>query len=162
MINLLGNTPNQPSYGMYSTGSQVKFKTSMIILSLCDYSDTCRLVKGTITVAKRAAEGAARNNRNKKVKFKNYIPFTVCVSETNDDEIDRAKEFHIAVPMYNMIEYIDNCSKTSRSLRQYYRDEPFLNNNGVIIDVLDDPNSASFKYKIKTTNQARNDGTKDI
>ena len=116
MINLLGNTPNQPSYGMYSTGSQVKFKTSMIILSLCDYSDTCRLVKGTITVTKTVAEGAARNNRNKNVKFKNCIPFTVCVSEINNDEIDRAKEFDIAVPMYNMIEYIDNCSKTSRSL----------------------------------------------
>ena len=26
--------------------------------------------------------------------------------------------------MYNLIEYSDNCSKTSGSLWQYYRDEP--------------------------------------
>ena len=31
------------------------------------------------------------------------------------------------MPMYNFIEYNDNYSKTSRSLWQYYRDEP--NNN---------------------------------
>ena len=26
--------------------------------------------------------------------------------------------------MYDLIEYSDNCSKTSRSLRQYYKDDP--------------------------------------
>ena len=30
--------------------------------------------------------------------------------------------------MYNLIEYIDNYSKTSGSLCQYCRDEPALNN----------------------------------
>ena len=28
------------------------------------------------------------------------------------------------MPMYNLIEYSDNYAKTSRSLWQYYRDEP--------------------------------------
>ena len=40
--------------------------------------------------------------------------------------------------MYNLIE-------TSGSLRPYYRDEPFMDNYGVIIDVPDDPDNASFK-----------------
>ena len=44
--------------------------------------------------------------------------------------------------MCNLIEYIDNYSKTSRSLRQYYRDEP----NDNITE------SISFKFKIKTHN----------
>ena len=63
---------------------------------------------------------------------------------------------------YNLTEYSDNYSKTSGSLWQYYIDEPFINNNGVIIDVPDDPDSASFKSKQKITIQTGNDGTKDI
>ena len=31
------------------------------------------------------------------------------------------------MPMYNLIEYSDNYSKTSGSLWQYYRDEPNVN-----------------------------------
>ena len=51
--------------------------------------------------------------------------------------------------MYNLIEYSKNCSKTSGGLWQYYRDESFINNDGIVIDALDDPDSASFKYKQK-------------
>ena len=53
------------------------------------------------------------------------------------------------MPMYNLIKYSDNCSKTSGSLSQFYRDEPFITDNGVFIYVPDDPNSASFKSKQK-------------
>ena len=83
-INLLSNTPNQPSifrtknwvetnygsYGAYST-SQIKFKTSMIRPSLLDYSDTYILAKGTIIVP-NTGTAVAPNNRNKKVIFKTY------------------------------------------------------------------------------------------
>ena len=48
------------------------------------------------------------------------------------------------MPMYNLIEYSENYSKIFASLWKYYRDEPFLNNSN-IIDVPDDPDSASFK-----------------
>ena len=34
--------------------NDIKFKTTMIRSSLCDYSDACILVKGTITVPKTA------------------------------------------------------------------------------------------------------------
>ena len=34
--------------------------------------------------------------------------------------------------MYNLIEYSHNYSKTSRSLWQYYRDEPALTDAGAI------------------------------
>ena len=37
------------------------------------------------------------------------------------------------MPVYNLIEYSDNYSKTSGSLWQYYRDETALDNAGVII-----------------------------
>ena len=37
------------------------------------------------------------------------------------------RDIDIAMPMYNLNEYSDNYSKTSRSLWQYYKDDP--NNN---------------------------------
>ena len=60
IINLLDNTPNQPSNfrttnwaeindnsrGTYSTNIQIKFKITMLKSRLCDYSDKYILVKG--------------------------------------------------------------------------------------------------------------------
>ena len=45
------------------------------------------------------------------------------------------------MPLYNLLEYIDNYTKTSGSLWQYYRNEP----NDNLAD------SESFKSKIKIT-----------
>ena len=44
---------------MYNTNG-VRFKTATLKSSLCDYSDTCILVKGTITITGAAADAAAR------------------------------------------------------------------------------------------------------
>ena len=59
--------------------------------SLCDYSDAYILVKGTITVNNTAVDAAA-NNTNKKVIFKNCAPFTNCINEINNTQVDNAKE----------------------------------------------------------------------
>ena len=67
---------NDEGSGRYSHNKQIKFKTSMLRSSLCDYSDTYILVKGNITVNDTAADGAAANNTNEKVIFKNCAPFT--------------------------------------------------------------------------------------
>ena len=42
---------------------------------LCNYSDAYILVNGTKTV-NNTGTAAAPNNRNKKVIFKNFLPFT--------------------------------------------------------------------------------------
>ena len=133
---------------MCSTGSSIIFKTSIIRSSLFDYSDAYIIVKGTITVT-NTGTAAAPKNRNKNVIFKNCAAFTYCISETNNKEIDLAQDNDVVMLMYNLIEYSDNYLKTSGSLWKYYRNEPFTNNNGVIIDASDDPDSASFKYKQK-------------
>ena len=105
----------------------------MLRSSLCDYSDAYVLVKGTITVINTGRD-AAPNNRNKKVIFKNCTPFTNCISEINNTQIDNAKFIDIVMPMYNLIEYSDKYSKTSGRLWQYCRDIPPANNNGNIVD----------------------------
>ena len=64
--------------------------------------------------------------------------------------------------MYNLIDHSNNYLKTSGSLWQYCKNEPFITDDGVVIDIPDDPDSASLKYKQKITSQTGNDGTKDI
>ena len=127
IANLLDDASNQPSKfktknwveindecrGTYDVGSQIKFKTTMLKSSLCEYSDAYILVKGTITVNNTAAEGAAVNNTNKKVIFKNCTSFTKCISEINNTNVDDAKDLDIVMPMYNVIEYSPAYEKTS-------------------------------------------------
>ena len=57
------------------------------------------------------------------------------------------------MPMYNLIEYSDNYSKTSGSLWQYYKDEP----NDNLADF------ESFKSKVKVTEStSADDNKKDL
>ena len=52
------------------------------------------------------------------------------------------------MPMYSIMEYSDNYSKTSGNSLHYYRDESFLNVNSAIADFpADDNNIARFKFK---------------
>ena len=148
---------NHESRGAYNVNSQIKFKTTMLKSSLCDYSDAYILVKGTITINGRGADDAARqvDERDKGVSFKNCAPFINCISELNNTQIDNAKDIDIVMPMYNLIEYSDNYAKTSGSLWQYFRDEP------VADDDIED--SESFESKIKITGKTpNNNNVKDF
>ena len=117
---------NDESRGTYNINSQIKFKTTMLKSSLCDYSNAYILVKATITTDGAGDDAAVRqaDERNKGVSFKNCAPFTNCISEINNMQIDNAKDIDIVMPMYNLIEYSDNYAKTTGSLWQYFRDEP--------------------------------------
>ena len=79
----------------------------MLRKDLCDYRDAYIVVKGTITV-----EG------DKKKFF-----FRSGISKINNTFIDNAEDLDIVMPMYNLLEYSDNYSITSRSLWNFYRDE---------------------------------------
>ena len=98
--------------------------------SFCNYSDTYILSEGTITVPNTAGQGTAVNNTNQKVVFKNCVPFTNCVTELNNAQVDYAEEINIIKRMYNLIKYSNAYSKTSGSLWQYYRDEQSINDSG--------------------------------
>ena len=74
-------------------------------------------------------------------------------SEINNTQMDNAKYIDVVMPMYNLIEYIDNHSETSESLWQYYRDDP---NDNIT-------RSESYQYKAKITRKVRTNGnTKDV
>ena len=91
---MLANTPNQQfkfrttnwvevndddPRETYNTNSEIKFKTSKLNSSLCDYSYAYILVSGVITIAGAGDDAGARqvDERNKEVIFKNCTPFTL-------------------------------------------------------------------------------------
>ena len=165
--NLLDNTSNQlsnfrtrnwveindDSRGTY-TNSDIKFKSTMLKSNLCDYADAYILAKGKITITGAGDDDDARqaDERDKGVIFKNCVPFTKCISRTNSTDIDNAQDIDIVMPVYNLIEYSDNYSKTSGSLWRYYKDDPN--------DDLEQ--SESLKSKIKITGKTNDNGTKDV
>ena len=136
-IILLDTAPNEPtkfktknwveindeSRRTHNEVNQIRFKTSMLRSSLCDYSDAYILVSATITVPNTVAVGSAANNRKYTIN-KNCTPFSNCITEINNTQTDNAKTIDIAIPMYNLIEYSDNYSKTSGNLWHYFRNEP--------------------------------------
>ena len=70
----------------------------------------------------------------KKLIFKNCALFTDCISIINNTQIGNAEYIDIVMPMYNLIEYSNNCSKTSGSLWQYCKEILAVNNACNIID----------------------------
>ena len=105
------------------------------------------LVKGNISANNAAAIPAATNNRNKKVIFKNCVPFTDCMNKINNIQVDNIKDINIVMPLYNLTEYSDNYSKTYGSLWQYCKDIPAVNNNGNIVDFNEANTTDLFNFK---------------
>ena len=145
---------NDDSRGTY-TSNNIKFKTTMLRSNLCDHADAYILVNGTITIPGAGNDDVTKqaDERDKGVILKNCAPFTKCISRINNADISNAQDINIVMPMYDLVEYSDNYSKTSGSLWQYYKDDP----NDNIAD------SESFKSKIKITGKTPDDGnTKDV
>ena len=67
------------------------------------------------------------------------------------------------MPMYNLIEYSDNYSKTSGSLWQYYKDIPAVNNDDSNIVDFNGANATdSFDFKTKIPSQTDDNGIINI
>ena len=82
----------------------------------------------------------------KKLVFKNNLPFISCISKINGVKIDNAEDLDV-MPMYNLLEYDKHYRKTTGRLWDYYRDEPnsSTDNNNITHSIL---NSESFDYKV--------------
>ena len=66
------------------------------------------------------------------------------------------------MPMYNLIEYSDNYSKTPGSLCQYCEDIPEVDNNNAIANFAENNLTDSFNFKVKMTGQTGDNGTKNV
>ena len=120
VVNLLGNTPNQPSkfktkdwveinddsHGTYNTNSEIKFKTSILKSILCDYSDAYIIVKRTIIVASVGATAAltATVRENKQAILENCALFTDSIKEINYRQLGNAKDLDVLMSVCNLVE----------------------------------------------------------
>ena len=115
IINMLDNAPNQPSMfrtknrvemnddsrETYNTDSKIKLITSLLKCSLCNYSDACILVSGTIKTTAAGDDTAERqpDKRNEEV----ICALIGCISEINNSKVDHAKDLDVVMLMYNLI-----------------------------------------------------------
>ena len=131
------------SGGAYNNNEQIRFKTSMLRSDLCDYSDAYIVVKGFVTVKAPTSE----DRKNRTLAIKNNAPFISSISKINGVLVKNAEDLDVVMPMYNLLKYSKNYSKTSGSLWNYHRDEitdEEPDANGPNKDIAD---SKSFKYK---------------
>ena len=105
--------------GRCKRSKQIRFETSTLWSDLRDFSEGFIIVKGTITVT-----NPDNSAYDKKLAFKNNALFISCILKINNTLIDNAEDLDIVMPMYILLEYSKNYSKTTRSLWNYYRDEP--------------------------------------
>ena len=97
----------------------------MLKVSLCDCSKACILMKGTIRITEAEADATARQANGGKLtrNIKSYVAFTDCISKIKNMQVDNAKDLDVVMSMYNLIEYIDNYSKTLESVLQYCKNK---------------------------------------
>ena len=92
----------------------------MLRSDLCDFSDL--LLKQTIMSIKEMS-----------LALKNSATFISCISN-NNVLIGNAEDLDNVLPMYNLIEFSKNYSKTTGSLWNYYRGE--LTKTQIIMTIL--------------------------
>ena len=128
---------NDESRAVYTTGSDIKFKTTMLRSSLCDYSDAYILVKGNISVSNSAAADADANNTNKNVVFKICASLIECISKINNTDIDNAQDIDITYCWLLIIEDIVdfNGANSTDSLNFKSKVTGQTDNNGRIDNV---------------------------
>ena len=141
-IILLDSAPNEPtkfktknwveindeSRRTHNEVNQIRFKTSMLRSSLCDYSN----VKGTITVENIGTQYQPNNSASKKIILN--APFTKCIRKINNAQVDDAHDIDVVIATYNLIEYSDNYSKISGIWSKYCIDKPGLSYADQIVD----------------------------
>ena len=94
-----------------------------------------KIVKGDINVAAAPVTQAV---------FKNCA-FTKCTTEIDETTIENAEDLDLVEPIYNLVEYSSNYSKTTVTSWFYSKDEA-ANFNA---DIANDNNFKSFEYKPK-------------
>ena len=84
----------------------------MLRSDLCNFSDAYIIAKGSINVT-----DPDNNGYDKKLAFKNNVPFISCISKINNTLICNAEDLDIVMPMYQLLEYRKNNRKFTALLQ---------------------------------------------
>ena len=98
------------SNGTYNPNKDNRFKTPQLRSDLCDFNKVYIAITGKVTATN---PGNNINEYNKKVALKNSAPFFNCTLKINNQLIEDAQDLDIVTPMYNLLYYSKNFSKTT-------------------------------------------------
>ena len=106
----------------YGEGKENTYNTELLKFNFCDYIDIYVLLRGGVTFA-----GALQTQE----VFKHCAPFNKCI--TNDGATTGDVEnLDLVMPMYTLIEYSSNYSKTTGSSWFYSRDKATNFNTAIV------------------------------
>ena len=91
---------NNQSRRSYNINKQIRFKTSLLQLDLCDYNQAYIVIKGDISV--RGDNNRERKNRP--LASNKNAPFISCISKINSVLIENAEDLDAVTPLYNLLE----------------------------------------------------------
>ena len=97
------NIVNDNSKALYGDEDEITCNTEVLKSNLCDYNDAYILVTD-MTAAPQT-----------QVVFKNYAPFTKCITKIDGKTIDDDENLDLVMPIYSLIEYSSNYSETTGS-----------------------------------------------
>ena len=98
----------------YKPSKHIRFKSPMLRSDLCNISDIYIFIKRTIAV-----KNPNNGTYDKKLAFKNNVPFISCISKINNTLIHNAEDLDRVMPMYNLLEYSKNYRKTTANFLNY-------------------------------------------
>ena len=90
------NIVNNQSNTNYDVWHVIIYNAEVLKSNLFDYKDAQNLVRGDITIIGHQID---------QIAFKNYAPFTMCITKIDETTIDDAEDLDLVIPMYNLIEY---------------------------------------------------------
>ena len=99
---------------IYNAANKIIYNTEVLKSSLCNNNDAYILVRGDITIT---------GHKETQVAFKNWAPFTKCITKIDETTIDDAEDLDLVMPMYNLIKHSSNYSETTESLWFCSKDE---------------------------------------
>ena len=79
------------------------------------------------------------------VAFKNFAPFTKCITKIDGTTKDDAKDLDLVMPMYHLMQYSSNYSETTGTLWFYSKEEA----TNFHENIANTNNFKSFMYKAK-------------
>ena len=88
------NIVNDLSNTNYDVRNEIIYNTEVLKSNFCDYSNTYIIVRGNVTIVAHQVTQLA---------FKNWTPFTKCITKIDGTTIDDAEHLDLVMPMYNLI-----------------------------------------------------------
>ena len=85
---------NDDARETHNTNSHIKYQRTILNSSFCDYGDAYILDKGVIVITGVGASAIATQSDeiDKQVIFKNWTPFTDCVSKINNRQDEKMEK----------------------------------------------------------------------